>query len=480
MLHMWMSLCLIPLTAVATTAGTPDPELFSVTGSEGPVSAPAGSSVTLPCGLSPSSSAVPMLVRWNRPNVFSTPVLLYENHQVQEEPADPRYRGRVSLVGDLQKGNVSLRLEKLTLEDRGEYVCHVGSDVWFDEISIRLIVTGGGQVNVTCESDGWSPEPTVTWRDREGTEIHQNYSNIHFLKDVVRRFSPQRKPTECNGHRAESGPYRKQEQAEASAAAMNLTLDMKRVPPFFKVQDNDTSILCPDSSKVLGTEMRFPHALCDYKFYSGKHYWEVKMGNMWSGHKGKQSWYVGVCTDTAEQIHRVSMTPQNGFWVLQYEKVTGLFVNTEPPTKVCVSEENEIQYLGVFLDYDEHTLTFYRADPDRNMCICSLYLTSGKPLIPLISPGVRDKEPIKLVHVTDTFSWLFKRTGDDKKGNTPSPEPNGEDSNKKENTPSPEPNGEDSDKKRQHILFGRGGKLQLQSKSPPTYLCQPGGPDLTD
>ncbi|XP_076125370.1 butyrophilin subfamily 1 member A1-like [Alosa pseudoharengus] len=193
--HKRMILCLIFQLVVEPTV-TPDPELFSLTGSEGPVSAPAGSSVTLPCGVSPSSSAVPMQVRWYRPNAFRTPVLLYDNRRVQVEPADPRYQGRVSQVGELEKGNVSLRLENLTLEDRGEYVCYAKSTKWYSDISIRLIVRvhgnipvvsstdgEGGQVNVTCESDGWFPEPTVTWRDRKGTEIHQNYSNIHFLKD---------------------------------------------------------------------------------------------------------------------------------------------------------------------------------------------------------------------------------------------------------------------------------------------------------
>ncbi|XP_048110627.1 butyrophilin-like protein 3 isoform X2 [Alosa alosa] len=171
---------------------------------------------------------------------------------------------------------------------------------------------------------------------------------------------------------------------------VNLTLDMKTV----QVQDNKTGILCPDPLKVSATEMRFAHALCEQSFSSGKHYWEVQVHYTdFFGHlKARQSWYVGVCTNTAEQTHRVSLTPRNGFWVLQYEKGTGLFVNTEPPTPVPVSEL--FQVLGMFLDCDEHTLTFYNAD--NSVCLCCLFVTPNKHLIPLISSEVRDKEPVRL------------------------------------------------------------------------------------
>ncbi|KAJ8366617.1 hypothetical protein AAFF_G00348510 [Aldrovandia affinis] len=30
---------------------------------------------------------------------------------------------------------------------------------------------GGQQVNVSCVSDGWSPKPSLIWRNREGREL---------------------------------------------------------------------------------------------------------------------------------------------------------------------------------------------------------------------------------------------------------------------------------------------------------------------
>ncbi|XP_049328623.1 butyrophilin-like protein 2 [Astyanax mexicanus] len=150
---------------------------------DGSVSGQLGSSVVLPCTLSPSQDCREFEIQWYRKKDRDNPVLLYKDLKVQENYGDPQYRGRVSLVGDLKKGNVSLKLENLTLADRGEYVCFVDRTKWYDQASVFITVPVvgspplqsltevGDQVNVTCESDGWSPKPTLTWRDRSGKEL---------------------------------------------------------------------------------------------------------------------------------------------------------------------------------------------------------------------------------------------------------------------------------------------------------------------
>ncbi|XP_030643721.1 butyrophilin subfamily 1 member A1-like [Chanos chanos] len=171
------------------------PETFSVLVPDGPVSAKLGSSVVLPCSLTPSFSAVELEVLWYRPNKLNTPILALPEPKVQETSLDPQYRDRVSLIGSLEEGNVSLKLENITLSDRGEYVCHVSSVTWYDKGTTSLTVnvlgsepvlsfteTGQGNLNVTCVSDGWSPQPTVTWRDREEKEINKN-ANVMYSKD---------------------------------------------------------------------------------------------------------------------------------------------------------------------------------------------------------------------------------------------------------------------------------------------------------
>uniref|UniRef100_A0AAY4A5H9 Ig-like domain-containing protein n=1 Tax=Denticeps clupeoides TaxID=299321 RepID=A0AAY4A5H9_9TELE len=106
-----------------------------------PSSTPLGSSISLPCALFPPVSAVALRLRWYRPGNFDTPVLVYENQSVKEDAGDPRYRGRVSL-GDLEKGNMSLKLENITLADRGPYVCLVQWNTWNDTAKLFLSARG--------------------------------------------------------------------------------------------------------------------------------------------------------------------------------------------------------------------------------------------------------------------------------------------------------------------------------------------------
>uniref|UniRef100_A0AAR2L733 Ig-like domain-containing protein n=1 Tax=Pygocentrus nattereri TaxID=42514 RepID=A0AAR2L733_PYGNA len=114
---------------------------FSVFVPNGSVSERKGSSAVLPCGLTPALNAKMFDLRWYK-NDYNNPVLLYKDLKVQENPGDAQYRGRVSLIGELDKGNVSLRLENLTLADGGEYVCFVKSDIWYEKASVNLIVRG--------------------------------------------------------------------------------------------------------------------------------------------------------------------------------------------------------------------------------------------------------------------------------------------------------------------------------------------------
>uniref|UniRef100_A0AAZ1X5F8 Ig-like domain-containing protein n=1 Tax=Oreochromis aureus TaxID=47969 RepID=A0AAZ1X5F8_OREAU len=143
-----------------------------------------GRDVILPCWLSPQQNAEDLEVRWYRTNRFDSPLMHYQSKTFKYEEA--AYVGRVSFglkdaaSGGLNSGDVSLKLFNVTTKDAGEYVCYVSSSQGYDSAPVNLLVTASGsppflsvvwgeddKVNVSCESEGWYPQPVLRWSDKK-------------------------------------------------------------------------------------------------------------------------------------------------------------------------------------------------------------------------------------------------------------------------------------------------------------------------
>uniref|UniRef100_A0A673W6M7 Ig-like domain-containing protein n=1 Tax=Salmo trutta TaxID=8032 RepID=A0A673W6M7_SALTR len=101
--------------------------------SEDYVEADVGKEVTLPCHLSPDTSAVATTIRWFKETEC---IYLYQNGQVTERSG---YEGRVSLITqELERGNVSLRLRGYRRSDTGDYICQVIHGEQKEEAAVGL------------------------------------------------------------------------------------------------------------------------------------------------------------------------------------------------------------------------------------------------------------------------------------------------------------------------------------------------------
>ncbi|KAM9335581.1 butyrophilin subfamily 1 member A1-like [Symphorus nematophorus] len=157
------------------------------------VSVQRGQTTTLPCWLNPPQSAEALEVRWYRNNQFDLPIMLYRARKFEHESQEHSYTGRVSFgskdaaSGGLTAGDVSLQLGNTTLEDAGDYTCYVSSDQGYDSARVTLTVTETGtfplltaawkesnRVNVSCESEGWYPEPNLHWSDHKQVLTSKN------------------------------------------------------------------------------------------------------------------------------------------------------------------------------------------------------------------------------------------------------------------------------------------------------------------
>ncbi|XP_058874533.1 butyrophilin subfamily 2 member A2-like [Acipenser ruthenus] len=183
--------CLIVLSllpAVSTQDGS------SVVGSDQTLIASAGEDVILPCHITPSVSAVDLDVRWYRDS-FDILVHLYEDRRDRTDVQDSDYRGRTALSRfELEDGILSLNLRNLRPSDSGVYSCYATDGVWDGQGKTELIVralgtqpsismdsTQGEQTRLVCRSEGWSPEPEVIWRDRDGNDV-TSLSNTTLLR----------------------------------------------------------------------------------------------------------------------------------------------------------------------------------------------------------------------------------------------------------------------------------------------------------
>ena len=97
------------------------------------VKASEGDDVTLPCHLSPETSAVDMEIRWFK---GTDCIYLYKNGHVTVREA---YEGRVSVnTQELQRGDVSLRLRERRVGEGGVYTCQVISGEHKEEGRVGL------------------------------------------------------------------------------------------------------------------------------------------------------------------------------------------------------------------------------------------------------------------------------------------------------------------------------------------------------
>uniref|UniRef100_A0A3Q1JF07 Ig-like domain-containing protein n=1 Tax=Anabas testudineus TaxID=64144 RepID=A0A3Q1JF07_ANATE len=142
-----------------------------------------GDDITLPCHLEPAMDVVMMNLEWSRSDLNNVYVYSWRSGQEYVRTKHPSYTGRTSLFTDeLKHGNISLKLSKVKLSDKGTYKCFIPKlnkqtlvelVVAPDAAASPVISLAGidgekGGLVLQCESKGWYPEPELLWLDAEG------------------------------------------------------------------------------------------------------------------------------------------------------------------------------------------------------------------------------------------------------------------------------------------------------------------------
>ncbi|XP_053335799.1 butyrophilin-like protein 3 [Clarias gariepinus] len=210
-------------------------------------------------------------------------------------------------------------------------------------------------------------------------------------------------------HLPETGPADSTSDNRPTLTTSEISYNLDQVKQY-KVNISIDPEETPESLIYEGKEVRssaaFPHwdinnpdddkifTLCKERFQAGKHYWEVKVRE--SQKTVKLSWFVGVASDEAEKEYSVEFTPQDGFWVLCYERGKGVYIRDQTELISLPDVNKELTAVGVFLDCDTHTLSFYNINTHSHIYTFT-NVDVRTSLRPLISPGVRDAHPVWII-----------------------------------------------------------------------------------
>ncbi|XP_041092847.1 E3 ubiquitin-protein ligase TRIM39-like isoform X2 [Polyodon spathula] len=142
-----------------------------------------------------------------------------------------------------------------------------------------------------------------------------------------------------------------------------------------------------------GSQVRFkgdgsagwPSVLGKEGFTSGRHYWEVEVGE-------KGYWALGITTYLDEKS--IPEKPEEGYWLLRlcrgnkYEAVS--------QSLVPLTLQRKLYKVGVYLDYKKGELSFYNVYDDSMRYEIHTFNYKFTEVYPIFSPGSRDRGPLKL------------------------------------------------------------------------------------
>nr|XP_010978477.2 butyrophilin subfamily 1 member A1 [Camelus dromedarius] len=180
---------------------------------------------------------------------------------------------------------------------------------------------------------------------------------------------------------------------KATLHAVDVTLDPDTAHPHLFLYDDSKSVRLEDSrQKLPETPDRFdswPCVLGREVFTSGRHYWEVEVGD-------RTDWAIGVCRENVMKKGFDPMTPENGFWAVELYG-NGYWALT--PLRTPLPLAGPPRQVGIFLDYESGDISFYNMTDGSHIYTFSNASFSG-PLRPFFCLWSCGKKPLTICPIT--------------------------------------------------------------------------------
>nr|XP_040025209.1 E3 ubiquitin-protein ligase TRIM21-like isoform X4 [Gasterosteus aculeatus aculeatus] len=166
--------------------------------------------------------------------------------------------------------------------------------------------------------------------------------------------------------------------------SVDVTLDPQTAHPDLILSDDGKQVKLGDVEKKLpNNPERFINGFCvltKQSFSSGRFYFEVQV-------EGKTWWDLGVIRESVNRKGFISLSPQNGYWIIHLTYGNKYKASADPP--VVLSLKSGPQKVGVFVDYEQGVVSFYDVE-----AAALIYSFTGcsftEKLFPFFSPGYND------------------------------------------------------------------------------------------
>ncbi|XP_059530400.1 butyrophilin subfamily 3 member A1-like isoform X2 [Myotis daubentonii] len=136
----------------------------------------------------------------------------------------------------------------------------------------------------------------------------------------------------------------------------DVILDPDTAHPSLLISDDQRSLNCTlERQSLPDNPKRFQDRYCVLgceSFTSGRHFWEVEVGD-------RKQWHLGVCRENVERKYYATISPENGFWTIALSGGHEFQARTDPRTKLTIA--NPLKRVGVFLDCEMREVSFYDA-----------------------------------------------------------------------------------------------------------------------
>uniref|UniRef100_A0A8C5X994 Uncharacterized protein n=1 Tax=Malurus cyaneus samueli TaxID=2593467 RepID=A0A8C5X994_9PASS len=321
-----------------------------------------GQDTILPCTISSTKPLDNPKVQWKKITDGHTEDI-YIYGQFGGEPRQ-KYPGRTSVPGDgFATGNVSLTLKNVQPADEGIYSCIVISRDWSADTATKLSIAGGR------DSLGWVGEGESA--EGKGSVIRACVFCSSWPDLIIAEF---------------------------------VTLDSDTAHPRLEVSADGSRV--KDTGVIrflLSNEKRFDShlfVLAEKGYTTGKHYWEVNVGT-------RTNWAVGIALESVTRKGTLTLTPQNGFWIIMCADGQDYWAYTNPWT--CLTVTGSLSKIGIFLDIPAKQVSFYNVSKRAALYTFSIANGSSQEgkFIPLFSTGLAvaepDTEALEIVQFSDDY-----------------------------------------------------------------------------